>query len=110
MSRPPFAGARTLVLAAAVVFSQAVLAGELTPVSKVAPEFPREAHLARVDKGYVKARLTIDAKGEVTSVDILEARPRRVFDRAVIRTLSQWRYEPGSGERSAEVELDFKVQ
>ena len=83
---------------------------QLVPVSKVAPEFPREAQLASVEKGRVKARLTVDGSGEVTRVDIVEANPRRVFDRAVVRSLSQWRYERGAEGRTVEVELDFKLQ
>jgi protein TonB len=43
-------------------------------------------------------------------VDIVEANPRRVFDRAVVRSLSQWRYERGSDGRTVEVDLDFKLQ
>ena len=85
-------------------------AAELRPVSKVDPEFPREAQIASVEKGRVKARITLDASGEVTRVDIVDANPRRVFDRAVTRSLSQWRYEPGSAGRTVEVELDFKLQ
>jgi protein TonB len=83
---------------------------QLQPVSRINPEFPREAQLASVEKGHVKARLTLDAAGEVTRVDIVDASPRRVFDRAVVRSLSQWRYESGSAGRTVEVELDFKLQ
>ena len=97
------------VAALAFLVSMGVSA-QMHPVSKVDPEFPREAQLASVDKGRVKARLTIDATGEVTRVDIIEANPRRVFDRAVTRSLSQWRYEPGAAGRTVEVELDFKLQ
>ena len=85
-------------------------AAQLRPVSRVEPEFPREAQIASVDKGRVKARLTLDAAGEVTRVDIVEANPRRVFDRAVTRSLSQWRYEKGADGRTVEVDLDFKLQ
>ena len=103
---------RTLIRALATVALAASLGAhaQLVPVSKVSPEFPREAQLASVDKGRVKARLTVDATGEVTRVDIVEATPRRVFDRAVVRSLSQWRYQPGSAGRTVEVELDFKLQ
>ena len=101
---------RATVFGAILAASFGALAGSLIPVSKVVPEFPREAQLASVDKGRVKARLTVDAKGEVTRVDIVEANPRRVFDRAVVRSLSQWRYEPGPADRSVEVDLDFKLQ
>jgi protein TonB len=95
--------------AAAFLFSTGAFA-QMHPVSKVDPEFPREAQLASIDKGHVKARLTIDATGEVTRVDIIDANPRRVFDRAVTRSLSQWRYESGAAGRTVEVELDFKLQ
>jgi len=101
---------RAAICGAILAASLGAAAGQLTPVSKVVPEFPREAQLASVDKGHVKARLTLDAKGEVTRVDIVDANPRRVFDRAVVRSLSQWRYEPGSPDRSVEVDLDFKLQ
>ena len=97
-------------LAAAALFVSLGAKAQLRPVSKVDPEFPREAQLASVDKGRVKARLTIDATGEVTRVDIVEANPRRVFDRAVTRSLSQWRYEAGPAGRTVEVDLDFNLK
>jgi periplasmic protein TonB len=82
-------------------------ATDLTPVSRVEPEFPREAIIAGADKGRVKARMTIDASGEVTRVEILDATPRRLFERAVTRTLSQWKFSPGPGGRSMEIDIDF---
>jgi protein TonB len=110
MPRTHFRGARAALLGALLTASLGAFAGSLVPVSKVVPEFPREAQLASVDKGHVKAKLTLDARGEVTRVDIVDANPRRVFDRAVVRSLSQWRYEPGTPDRSVEVDLDFKLQ
>jgi protein TonB len=98
------------LLAAFALFVSLGASAQLRPVSKVDPEFPREAQLASVEKGHVKARLTLDAAGEVTRVDIIDANPRRVFDRAVTRSLSQWRYESGAAGRTVEVELDFKLQ
>jgi protein TonB len=98
------------ILAATALLASFGASAQLRPVSKVDPEFPREAQIASVDKGKVRARLTIDASGEVTRVDIVESNPRRVFDRAVTRSLSQWRYEPGSPGRTVEVDLDFKLQ
>ena len=76
-------------------------------VSKVAPEFPREAVQAGIDKGLVKARMTIDGSGEVTRVEVLDAQPRRVFDRAVVKTLSQWRFNSGNAGRLVEIDVNF---
>jgi protein TonB len=95
---------------AAALFSLAALAdtGELMPVNRIEPEFPREALAAGASMGIVKARMTIDAAGEVTRVDIVDANPRRIFDRAVVKTLSQWKFTPGGSGRSKEIEIAFK--
>ena len=81
---------------------------DVVVVSKADLEFPREAVQAGADSGKVKARLTIDGSGEVTRVEIVEANPRRVFDRAVTKSLSQWRFNAGDANRSYDISLDFK--
>jgi TonB family protein len=77
-------------------------------VNRVDPDFPREASSAGIEEGIVKARMTLDASGSVARVEIVEARPRRVFDRAVIRALSQWRYNEGAAGRTVDMEIAFK--
>ncbi len=77
-------------------------------LQRVEPDFPREALQAGEDKGLVQARVTIDERGNVTRVEVLEAQPRRLFDRAVIRALSQWRYNEGAAGRTADVEVAFR--
>lgn len=77
-------------------------------VSRVEPEFPAEAARAGVDQGSVRARLTLDGAGRVTRVDIVDATPRRIFDRSVTRALSQWRYTEGEDGRSVESEVIFR--
>jgi protein TonB len=44
----------------------------------------------------------------VTAVAIVDAQPRRVFDRAVTRTLARWTFEPGAGDRTTDVEIAFR--
>ena len=95
------------LLACALSFG-ARAAVDLSPISRVEPEFPREAVIAGADKGRVKARMTVDATGEVTRVEILDAAPRRLFERVVIKTLSQWKFSPGSDGRSMEIDIDFR--
>jgi len=98
--------------AAAAILAMAMTltarAADLTPVSRMDPEFPREAISAGADAGKVKARMTIDASGEVTRVEIIDAQPRRLFDRAVVKTLSQWKFTPGSDGRSMEIDVNFR--
>jgi protein TonB len=72
------------------------------------PEFPKEAAREGLTRGSVRARVLIDGAGNVTSVDILDSRPSRVFDRAVRRALMDWKFNPGTENRNYEAEIDFK--
>jgi TonB family protein len=85
-----------------------VSANTVTVVSRTAPEFPRDAVRAGVDAGTVRARLSIDSNGNVTNVQIVEARPARVFDRSVRDTLSRWKFNPGADNRTYDTEVEFR--
>ena len=76
-------------------------------IKKVPPEFPREAVQASVNSGTVKAKLSIEADGKVSAVDIVEAQPRKVFDRAVKAALMDWRFEASGEKQTHEVKLVF---
>ncbi len=80
----------------------------LEPISRTPPEFPVAAVRQGVSEGRVKARATIDAAGTVMSVDILSAYPQRLFDRAVVDSVSKWKFPPGTDRRSYEVDVEFK--
>lgn len=94
------------VLAATLMLA---LAAHATPkiVKKVPPDFPAEASKKGISTGSVKAKLTIEADGKVSDVEILEAEPKRVFDRAVKQALMEWKFEPGE-KGFHEVKLVFK--
>ena len=86
---------------------------DVTPVVAVVareqPEFPREAMRAGIDTGNVRARLTINAAGDVTDVTILQAQPPRVFDRSVKQALVRWKFNAGTDGRSYETDVGFKA-
>jgi protein TonB len=94
------------VLAASLMLA---LAAHATPkvLKKVPPEFPAEATKKGISTGSVKAKLTIEADGKVSDVEIVEAEPKRVFDRAVKSALMEWKFEPGE-KATHEVKLVFK--
>jgi protein TonB len=94
------------VLAASLMLA---FAAHATPkvVKKVPPDFPREAAQKGISTGVVKAKLTIEADGKVSDVEIVEAEPKRVFDRAVKSALMEWKFEPGE-KATHEVKLVFK--
>ncbi|MDR7272690.1 protein TonB [Pelomonas saccharophila] len=94
------------VLAASLMLA---LAAHATPkvIKKVPPEFPAEASKKGISTGSVKAKMTIEADGKVSDVEIVEAEPKRVFDRAVKAALMEWKFEPGE-KGTHEVKLVFK--
>jgi len=104
----PAAPADNVVAKAAPTSAAPAPSAAVSPVSRVAPDFPREAIRSGIDSGNVKARLAIDAGGNVTGVQIIESRPARVFDRTVRETLAKWKFNPGTDGRSYDTEVDFK--
>ncbi|KQV95640.1 MULTISPECIES: energy transducer TonB [unclassified Roseateles] len=94
------------ILAASLMLA---LAAQAAPkvVKKVPPEFPAEASKKGISTGSVKAKMTIEADGKVSDVEIVEAEPKRVFDRAVKAALMEWKFEPGE-KATHEVKLVFK--
>ena len=78
---------------------------------KLAITFGTAAQLkAQIEKGSVVARLQIDEKGNVTEVTIVSADPPRVFDRAVIDALKDWKFSAEGEKYIAEIEIGFKLQ
>jgi protein TonB len=97
-----------LLALAGMMLSTGAAAADAKVVSRVNPEFPREAMQAGAEKGRVKARMTVSSGGEVMRVEVLDAEPRRVFDRVVVKTLSLWRFDTGADGRAVEIEVEFK--
>ena len=82
-------------------------ATKLTPIVRETPAFPREAVAQGLASGNVKARITVDARGRVASVDILET-SHRAFERTVRETLAGWQFEAGASGRTTTVDVAFK--
>lgn len=81
----------------------------LVPLSRPQPAFPQQALRDRV-AGRVIARITVGTDGAVTAVQIESSTPPRVFDRAAVAALRQWRYAPIDQPQQATIELDFKLE
>jgi protein TonB len=75
---------------------------------RVEPQFPRAA-LRSGTSGRVVAHVVVAPSGSVTEVRIISAQPPRMFDREVIRALSQWRFNPEPVGFIGEYEIVFKL-
>jgi periplasmic protein TonB len=84
------------------------VAAELKAISRDPPDFPKEAIADGLKSGIVSARIHVDARGNVSGVDILESQPPRVFDRAVRKALLRWQFEPSAASHTADVDIKFQ--
>jgi protein TonB len=62
-------------------------------VKRVNPSYPSQALRSRTE-GWVELSFTINVNGDVEDVSVVDAEPRRVFDREATRALGQWKFTP----------------
>ncbi len=88
---------------------------DAAPLVRVRPVYPPDAERRGIE-GWVKAVFTIAEDGGVIEPRVVDAEPDRVFDRAALRAISKWRYQPqvidGQAIRRTGVEviIEFKLQ
>lgn len=87
--------------------------GDVIPIVRIDPEWPREALLDRIE-GWVRIEFTILPDGNVTDPVVLESEPRRVFDQNAMRAVRRWKFKPRivDGEavsRQAIQTIDFSL-
>jgi len=84
------------------------------PLYRVEPRYPTKA-LKRGAEGYVVMKFTIDPTGKPIDVEVVEANPKRMFEREAIRALKKWKYQPKVVDGGAisqlgqTVRLEFKI-
>jgi protein TonB len=73
-----------------------------------APEYPREAILAR-QQGDVGLRFTVNSAGRVTAVEVIAPSRFSLLNQAATRTVKErWQFTPGA-QRSYEVTIQFQL-
>jgi protein TonB len=83
---------------------------QLTMVSRVEPVYPTEARLRQIE-GTVTVQFQVDSSGHVSSVEVLESNPKRVFERSAINAVRKWKFPKGMGYEGSlqQVTLEFKL-
>ena len=79
-----------------------------TLVTRRDPDFPGLARRRGIIHGYVVANLTLDRKGRVQNVNVIQSVPPGVFDAEAHWTFKEWTYTGGHPDRTVEARLEFK--
>jgi protein TonB len=77
---------------------------------RVDPTYPRQAITQNIASGRVVAHVVVAPSGAVTEVRIVSSQPARIFDREVIRALSQWKFNPEPVGFIGEYEIIFNLK
>ncbi|HET6563816.1 MAG TPA: M56 family metallopeptidase, partial [Xanthomonadales bacterium] len=83
---------------------------DLTPLKARPPNYPWRARKKGIE-GFVKLEFSLDDKGRVTDVEVLDAMPEGVFEKAASKAISGWTFEAmeSPGMRYRQV-FDFELQ
>lgn len=83
--------------------------GDAQPIVRIDPKYPPQA--AREGKeGWVRLSFTINEVGGVEDVTVIEAEPKRIFDREATRALRKWKYRPKVVDGVAEKQFGLQVK
>jgi periplasmic protein TonB len=78
-------------------------------LSSVQPKFPIAAAREGLTQGTVTARMFIDTNGSISKVEIVNAQPKKFFDKEVIAAGLQWKYAPVNSPQVNVVQFNFKL-
>ncbi|MFP6641059.1 MAG: energy transducer TonB [Myxococcota bacterium] len=83
------------------------------PLVRVPPQYPIRASERGIE-GWVVLRFTITESGTVRNPQILDSKPKRIFDRSALQALRKWKYRPRvidgvAVARVEEVKLTFDL-
>ena len=87
--------------------------GDVVALFQIPPQYPPEAVRDRIE-GWVRIRFTILPDGTVADPEVLEAAPRRVFDRSAMTAILRWKFKPRivdgqAVSRPAELTIDYSL-
>ena len=81
----------------------------ISPIKRIEPKYPIKAAEEKIE-GSVVLKFDITAAGDVNNVSVLQAEPKKIFDKVAKVALRQWKYAPtDGGAKNQLVQLDFAM-
>ncbi len=67
--------------------------GEVLPLVRIEPHYPQRARMSGIE-GWVEVQFDVDKKGAVYNIQIIGAKPWKIFDTSARRAVARWKYRP----------------
>jgi periplasmic protein TonB len=67
----------------------------LITLVQIPPVYPLKAKRRHIE-GWVTVKFLVTHGGDVENISIVDAEPKKIFDKSVIRCVSSWRFKPGT--------------
>ena len=85
----------------------------LIPLSRIPPRYPMRAANRRIE-GWVKIEFTITEQGTVKDAVVVDAQPKKIFNRAALQAIKRWKFKAKiidgeTFEQRAVQKLEFKL-
>jgi protein TonB len=71
----------------------AMFDGDLLPLQRIPPQYPRDAARGGVT-GWVQLEVLVNADGSVRSAKVIDAKPRGVFEASAVQAVMRWKFKP----------------
>lgn len=71
----------------------AMFDGDLLPLQRLAPAYPRDAARAGIT-GWVQLEVTVNADGSVRGAKVTDAKPKGIFEAAAVQAVMRWKFKP----------------
>lgn len=94
---PPIAGPTALNI------QSGMDSGSAMPIFRVAPSYPRRQQ-SRGIEGFVDLAFDIGPTGKTENIRVIYAEPKGAFERASIKALSKWKYQPAMEDGVGQVQ------
>ena len=79
------------------IYDMAELDSDLTPLVRIPSVYPFRAKRRGIE-GFVTVEFVVNAKGLVENITIVDAEPETVFNKSVLKSVSQWKFTPPTVE------------
>lgn len=71
-------------------------------------KYPRRAKLKKIE-GYVQLVFDIDTKGNVSNIQVVEAKPKDIFNASAVKAMQRYKFKEMKEQRTATMKFNYRL-